>query len=257
MKIIYHEKYLPSYDSTPAGDSGRIEPSLALLKEDPANEFLTPEPAAVESIKKAHTDQHIAHIQNYGHGTFTLYETALLGAGGAILAAETAAEGEPAFGLIRPPGHHASSDSCWGFCYFNNIAVSLYHLRERYNLKKGVVLDFDLHVGDGNINILGGDPDYTLFNPGAPTEKEYLSEVESSLSGVEESDIITASTGFDQGITDWGGLLSPGAYFEIGRMMKEFSLRLCQGRRYALLEGGYNFKEMAKAVKAFCEGFRD
>jgi acetoin utilization deacetylase AcuC-like enzyme len=253
MKIIFHEKYLPSYDSTPAGDSGRIEPSLALLKKETRYEFLTPGPAPVESIKKAHTEQHIAYIENYGR----LYEIALLGAGGAILAAEMAAEGEPAFGLIRPPGHHASKDSCWGFCYFNNIAVSLYDLRDKYKFKKAVVLDFDLHVGDGNINILGNDPHYTIFNPGAPTEKEYLAEVERSLAGVKECDIITGSAGFDQGVSDWGGLLSPGAYFEIGQMMKEFSFKRCEGRRYALLEGGYNFREMARSVKAFCEGFQD
>jgi acetoin utilization deacetylase AcuC-like enzyme len=257
MKIVFHEKYLPGYDNTPAGDSGRIEPSFALLKEDPANEFLTPEPAELDSIKKAHTPEHIKNIKNAGYGSSYLYEIALLGAGGAILAAETAAGGEPAFGLIRPPGHHASSDSCWGFCYFNNIAVSLYHLRDNFGMGKAVVLDFDLHAGDGNINILGGDPHYTIFNPGAPTEKEYLAEVENNLGGAGKCHIITASAGFDQGAADWGGLLSPGAYFEIGRMMKEFSIKKCKRRRYALLEGGYNFPEMAKSVKAFCEGFRD
>ncbi len=257
MKIIFHEKYLPSYDSTPAGDTGRIEPTLALLREDPSYEFLTPEPANPDSIKRAHTPEHIEHIKNYGRGSSYLYGISLLGAGGAILAAERGAEGEPAFGLIRPPGHHASTDSCWGFCYFNNMAVSLYHLRDIYGLKRAVVIDFDLHVGDGNINILGDDPGYTIFNPGAPTEKEYLLEVEKNLNSAGKCDIIAASAGFDQGIADWGGLLPSRAYFEIGRMMKEFSRERCGGRRYALLEGGYNFKEMAKSIKAFCEGFRD
>lgn len=257
MKIVFHEKYLPSYDSTPAGDSGRIEPALSILKEDPEYIFVTPEPATVEAVKKAHTSRHIDNILNYGYGSSYIYEISLLGAGGAILAAEIAADGEPAFGLIRPPGHHASADSCWGFCYFNNIAVSLYHLRDKYELRRGIVLDFDLHVGDGNINILGGNPDYTIINPGAPTEKEYLMEVKNSLENAGEADIITASAGFDQGVSDWGGLLTPGAYFEIGTMMKEYSRLNCMGRRYALLEGGYNFRDMALSVKAFCEGFRD
>jgi acetoin utilization deacetylase AcuC-like enzyme len=55
--------------------------------------------------------------------------------GEAILAAQMAYDGEPAFGLIRPPGHNASPDSCWGFCYFNNMAVSLRGL-----MKEGKVM---------------------------------------------------------------------------------------------------------------------
>ena len=52
------------------------------------------------------------------------------------MAAETALAGEPAFGLIRPPGHHASSDHCWGFCFFNNIAVALAKLRAEKKIAK-------------------------------------------------------------------------------------------------------------------------
>ncbi len=256
MKIVFHDKYLPAYDDTPAGASNRLEPSLSVLMKDPTYEFVIPEPAPIEAIHRAHGNGHIRKVENNNYGS-GLFDISLLGAGGAMMCAEFAAEGIPAFGLIRPPGHHASGDSCWGFCYFNNIAVSLLHVREKYGFTRGVVLDFDLHTGDGNINILGNFSGYEVINPAAPNERDYLYEVELSLKNAGPADIIVASAGFDQGISDWGGLLSPESYFSIGAMMKKYSLANCSGRRYALLEGGYNFPEMAKSVKAFCEGFRD
>ena len=124
MKIIYHPQYLEIYSSDPASKSGRIE---AILKELQGHyAFIEPRPAAEEDIQRVHSVHHIRSIQEDSE----LYEIACLAAGGAIMAAETALTGEPAFGLIRPPGHHASSEHCWGFCFFNNIAVALAKLRQ-------------------------------------------------------------------------------------------------------------------------------
>jgi len=68
-------------------------------------------------------------------------------------------------------------------------------------------------------------------------------------------DIFAASAGFDQGIDDWGDLLYPEDYKELGRLTKEYSEKLCKGRRYALLEGDYNRKVIGLKTDAFCEGF--
>ena len=68
---------------------------------------------------------HIQQVENQG-----LYEIAALAAGGAIQAAQMGLA-EPCFGLIRPPGHHASAASAWGFCYFNIMAVALETLRRQ------------------------------------------------------------------------------------------------------------------------------
>ena len=256
MKIVFHKKYLARYDDTPAGDAGRLEPVVAALRGDESYEFAEPVPAPQEAILRAHSPGHVRKVEGnlYGHG---LYEISLLAAGGALMSADFAALGIPSFGLIRPPGHHASRDSCWGFCYFNNIAVSLLHLRENHGLPRALVLDFDLHTGDGNINILRGLEGYEIINPSAPTERDYLEEVEIALDNADPVDVIVASAGFDQGISDWGGLITPDGYERIGAMMREFSRGTCGGRRYALLEGGYNFTEMGLAIRAFCEGFRD
>ena len=256
MKIVFHKDFLPQYDHTPAGEANRIEPALSLLKKVPEFQFTTPEPAALEAIERAHTKSHIEEIQTYNEGFHDLYQLARLGAGGAILCADIAASGEPAFGLIRPPGHHASRNSCWGFCYFNNIAVSLLHLRAAGKYKRAFILDFDLHIGDGNIDILGSMEDYEIHNPSAPTEKDYLQLVQNHLDLAQPCDIIVASAGFDQGITDWGQLLSTEAYHTLGQMMKKFSQERCEGRRYALLEGGYNFRDMGINIEAFCRGFQ-
>ena len=70
-----------------------------------------------------------------------------------------------------------------------------------------------------------------------------------------EVDIFVASAGFDQGIEDWGHLLYPEDYQELGRLMKEYSEGICNGRRYALLEGGYNHDVLGINVNAFCKGF--
>ncbi len=102
-----------------------------------------------------------------------VYDIAALAAGGAI---QTAAIGltEPCFGLIRPPGHHASAASSWGFCYFNNMAVALEKLYREKKIGTAFILDFDLHFGDGTVNILGrtgicDDSESNRERTGAPT----------------------------------------------------------------------------------------
>ena len=257
MKIVFEKTYFEVYDHTSAGEPGRLEPTYNALKEDPDFIFVNPKMASEKEIERAHSIRHIKEIKNeISNFKINLYDIAKLAAGGAIMCADIAKNGEPAFGLIRPPGHHASHDSCWGFCYFNNMAISLLHLRETTDVKRAFILDFDLHIGDGNIDILRKFNDYEIFNPHANSEESYLNKVRDKLKNARDCDIIVASAGFDQGVGDWGNLLSPNAYFQIGTMMKEFAENRCGGRRYALLEGGYNFEKMAINIKAFCKGFK-
>jgi acetoin utilization deacetylase AcuC-like enzyme len=144
MKIVFHERYYDSnYAMDPAASAGRLEGIINLMKKNPEYEFITPEPAKKEDILRAHTERHY----NYVKKDPLLYELASLAAGGAILAAEDAYRENPTFAVIRPPGHHASADSCWGFCYFNNISISLLKLYSEGKIKSAFVLDFDLHTG--------------------------------------------------------------------------------------------------------------
>jgi acetoin utilization deacetylase AcuC-like enzyme len=122
MKVIYSHSFYPVYTYDPAAVAGRIEAVMNALPSD--LELIEAEPATEAQIALAHTLDHIEYVRQEG-----LYDIAALAAGGAIQAARLGLEA-PTFGAIRPPGHHASRDSCWGFCYFNNMAVALLTLKE-------------------------------------------------------------------------------------------------------------------------------
>jgi acetoin utilization deacetylase AcuC-like enzyme len=258
VKIVYHPLMRERYDRTPAGASGRLDSSIEILESHSDYEFVEARPATEEEILRAHGPRTLESVKHDydSTGDGLLYKMASLAAGGSIMAAEIAMQGEPAFALVRPPGHHASWDSYWGFCYFNNIAVSILHLRAKGLIESAYVLDFDLHTGDGNINILGDDPKFTIYNPRGNGDDQYLKDVKLNLDSAPDVDIIVASAGFDQYEEDWGGNLSTDAFRKIGGMMKEFAEERCEGRRYGLLEGGYNFEDLGKNVLAFCDGLR-
>jgi acetoin utilization deacetylase AcuC-like enzyme len=136
------------------------------------------------------------------------------------------------------------------------MAVSLLRLKADGKIRTAFVLDFDLHYGDGNVNILGDREGFTILNPEGRQEKEYLREIAAAFEKAGDYDIVAASAGFDEYVKDWGGKLSTLAYREIGAMMKDFAEQHCKGRRYALLEGGYHYADLGLNVHAFCEGFR-
>ena len=150
MKIVFHERYYNSdYSMDPAAAEGRLDGIMERLSSNTEDyEIIAPEPATEEDILRAHTERHYNEIKN---DSPLLFELASLSAGGAILAAEQAYDGNPSFAVIRPPGHHASGDSCWGFCYFSNISISLLRLYSQQKIKTAFVLDFDLHTGEGTM----------------------------------------------------------------------------------------------------------
>jgi acetoin utilization deacetylase AcuC-like enzyme len=246
MKVVYHPRYTEVYESDPAAAPGRME---AIVKELGGFEFVEPPAAGLDDIRLCHTAQHIGYVQRYGY----VFEAAALAAGGAVLAAEIAMKGEPAFGLIRPPGHHASADSCWGFCFFNNMAIAVTRLIGEKKIDTALILDFDLHFGDGTANIFGSSPDVIYFHPEDGDRQQFVDHVGRFLSQC-RADIIAVSAGFDRHIEDWGRLLTTENYKTIGQQVKEFAVRNCGGRRFGLLEGGYNHDVLGRNVRAFLEG---
>ena len=146
-------------------------------------------------------------------------------------------------------------NSCWDSVLLHFLAVFLLKFKADGKITSTFIFDFDLHQGDGNINILGGKEGVKILNPGSRKETNYLLEIEAVLDSAGEYDIMVASAVFDEYVKDWGGKLSTRAYQEIGTMMKTFSETHCQGRRYALLEGGYYYEDLGINNHAFCEGF--
>ena len=258
LKVVFHPLMIEPYDDTPAGAPGRLNSSIELLSSKQDYRFLEPAPASEAEICLAHDSAQIERVRRVGSSSRTdrLFQMATLAAGGAILTAEIAVRGGPAFGLIRPPGHHASRSSSWGFCYFNNMAVALLNLRSRGLIRSAFVLDFDLHVGDGTLNILSDEKGFTIYNPSRHGDDEYLANVERAIEKCPEVDVIAASAGFDQYIEDWGRNLSTQAYKKLGYLMYDFAEDRCEGRRFGLLEGGYNFEDLGMNIHAFCEGLR-
>ncbi len=250
MKIVYHEKFREVYSGDPAAKPGRIECILEELKAVEGLSFVEAEDASEEDVRLVHEQGHINYVKK-----LDLYEVALLAVGGAIKAGELASRGEPSFGLIRPPGHHASSGHSWGFCYFNNVAVSVERLRRKGLVKRVLIVDFDLHYGDGTANVFAGNPDVTYYHLPGGDRVHQLSQLSAFLSEAGDYDLVAVSAGFDRHVEDWGGVLETRDYRVIGEEIKRFAEESCYGRRFAVLEGGYNLKVLGKNVKAFIEGF--
>ena len=244
MKVVFHEDFYLPYTADPAAEQGRMEAVMEVVA--PHVELVTAEPAALEDISAVHTREHIDRVRRLG-----LHGIASLAAGGAI---QTAVIGlhEPCFGLIRPPGHHASADSSWGFCYYSNMAVALTYLKSRNLIDTAFILDFDLHFGDGTVNILGRKDYVTILNPQAHDRFAYMNEVLGELERC-TADMIGISAGFDNHEQDWGGTLVTEDDREMGRAVRE-ACRKNRGGCFALLEGGYNHRVLGHNVLALIEG---
>ncbi|HID43823.1 MAG TPA: histone deacetylase family protein [Archaeoglobaceae archaeon] len=198
----------------------------------------------MEDILLVHSKWHHDDIKDM----HKIYEIASLSAGGAIKAAKISLD-KPAFALIRPPGHHASPEHCWGFCYFNNIAIAVRRLMKDKIIERAVIVDFDLHFGDGTDNVFKEDENVEYFH----MKNRDIEGISDFLSKI-DYDIIAVSAGFDRHKDDWGGILEIEDYREIGRIVKERSEEKCYGRRFAVLEGGYNHAVLGKNVRAFIKG---
>lgn len=248
MKIIYHEQFLSPYPTAGVENPQRLAVILKALS--PAWEILIPAPARPEDLLLVHTPRLLKSMRSQPE----VHEVALLAVGGAILAATTALRGEPAFGLLRPPGHHASPDSHWGFCFYNNMAIAIERLRRQGHIQRALILDIDLHFGDGTDRIFAQVPEVEVVNIESSRREEFLFEVENTLQVSRQIDLIGVSAGFDTYSKDWGGLLQTEDYCQIGKWVKEAAQRDCQGRRFGLLEGGYYLPDLGKNCCAFLAG---
>ncbi len=254
MKIVYSKRFEQRYPTNPVESPDRAShPALEL--QEMGFSFVEPCPASLNDIRRVHGLQHIEVVQARG-----LYDAAALAAGGSICAAELASEREPAFALVRPPGHHASANRAWGMCFFNNMAIAVQRIRPK--AKRVLLIDIDLHFGDGTVSIFRGDGNVKIVNPWSVDidfeylnmdASGYLKQVENAFQGF-DFDIVGVSAGFDTYVEDWGGLLRTEDYREIGRIIRLGSMR-CGGKRFAVLEGGYH-QDLRHNVVSFIEGFR-
>jgi acetoin utilization deacetylase AcuC-like enzyme len=133
---------------------------------------LDPVPATEPQLEAVHTRKHIQRVKDIvvrggGHldpDTYTnarSLDAALLAAGGVARAVDAVMSGEAdnAFALVRPPGHHATGSRAMGFCLFNNIAVGAAHALQAHALERVLIVDYDVHHGNGTQDIFYSTPD--------------------------------------------------------------------------------------------------
>jgi acetoin utilization deacetylase AcuC-like enzyme len=152
----YHQ---PGHPEKP----NRVARSVDLLRLQKSIALQWAEPAEVSDalLLRGHTPEHLArlkveaafdadtpwHLDIEGHARRSV--------GAAVRAMELSASGEPAFALMRPPGHHAERDRAMGFCYYSSMALAVLEARAR-GLGPVAVFDFDVHHGNGTEDVLQG-----------------------------------------------------------------------------------------------------
>lgn len=222
------------------------------------------------------------------------YETAKLAVGGVLNAIDSVMEGkvDNAFALIRPPGHHAEKDTAAGFCVFNNIAIGAMHAISKHNLKRILIVDWDLHHGNGTQHSFYGDHRVLYFSThqypyypgtGGLTENGrgqgayYTINVPLTV-GVGDAgfikifrkilqpvalefkpEFILLSAGFDTYFQDpLGGMqVTPDGFAAMTRVLLNVADTCCDGRLVAVLEGGYHLDGLVRCVKAVLQEMLD
>jgi acetoin utilization deacetylase AcuC-like enzyme len=250
ITIVYHEGCLTPYFTSVAECPLRISSIHNKLKERYVT--VAPSPASGDDIVRVHTPEHLERVQQEGIET---YRTALLAAGGAICAAGLAFDKKTSFAVVRPPGHHAGRSRYGGFCFFNNIAVAVASLLKKGDIESAVIVDTDMHQGDGTQDIFSEDPAVSIVDIRANERTAYLEILEEKLGEIPRADILAVSAGFDLYVKDWGGLLETSDFQQIGYLLHKTALEKTGGRYFAVLEGGYFLESLARNALAFCQGF--
>jgi acetoin utilization deacetylase AcuC-like enzyme len=173
ISLVYSPEYAQHRTGSHPENQKRLEVMLNyLLKEGEVEkeDIHQPTHANDDDLLRVHTPSYLRHLKNFAESgggyldfdTFVSpksYEIAKLAAGGAITASKLVFEHDDfAYSLARPPGHHATTDKAMGFCLVNNLAVALEYMREKYSIRKFMIIDFDAHYGNGTAEIFYQDP---------------------------------------------------------------------------------------------------
>ena len=260
-------------------------------------------PATEEDLLRVHTPEHVERVRQAvaqaaaSDGIVALdedtrvssasWEAALGSLGAALTAAGAVAEGRVrnAFVATRPPGHHATPDRAMGFCLFNHVAATARWLQAHGHAQRVLVVDWDVHHGNGTQDIFWRDPSVFFLSlqlyphwpgTGAAEERgegegegrtlnvplprgtggaEYRARFEAALDaalGDFSPDFVLVSSGFDALAGDpLGGLgLEPPDFHALTRALMERAEARCDGRLVALLEGGYDPRRTGLAAVA-------
>ncbi len=276
----------------------RIETVLKML-ENASFPFLkiTPRAACEEEIQWVHSKEYTALIKSTAGEENTIldpdtstsalsYETALLAAGGTLKGLDLIQAGKihNGFALVRPPGHHAEASRAMGFCLFNNVAIGAEYLLRNHGLKKILVIDWDIHHGNGTQNAFYNRDDVLYFSihmsphyPGTghwsetgegPGEgyniniplssgknnADYLYIIKNILTPIADSykpEFILVSAGFDIGAADMlGGMeITNSGFGALAREIIHIAHIHSNEKILFVLEGGYDLNTIQQGTR--------
>jgi len=259
---------------------------------------INPTPASDEWITQVHTTSYVEALKRRTPTTGRVsldpdtsmsagsLAAAYLAAGGALTAADAIMAGsvEHAFCAVRPPGHHAERDRAMGFCFFNNVAIAARYLQRRHAIARVLIVDWDVHHGNGTQHTFENDPTVLFFSthqypyypgtgratetgegPGAgatinvpmnageddDTYREVFQNVLIPAADAFQPDFVIISAGFDAHKDDplaSMGLTEEG-YADLTRMVVSIARHHSRGRLLSCLEGGYNLQALSASVE--------
>ncbi len=299
--LVYHPDYIKhnlGFDHPERPE--RISKVVEHLKSknilnNPSISVSYPDPLNDKDLELVHTNDYIEKVRgmsNYG-GMLSIdtpiqtntFDIAKLSAGGAVLAGKMILEDKAcnAFGLIRPPGHHAGKNYGGGFCYFNNIAILVEYLKKHFGLKRFMIIDWDVHHGNGTQDIFYEDPTVLYFSthqmplyPGTgyieeigkgegkgytvnlplntgtsgKTYEKILDDLFFPLAKEYKPDIILVSAGQDAHTSDPIASLqfTNQDYIMMTKRIMEVAKLICKKRLVMVLEGGYNLTALSETI---------
>lgn len=257
--------------------------------------------ASRAEIELCHTPDYVRQVERTAglarydfdpdtHTCSATHETALLAAGGVLSAVEAVMDGAAAngFALVRPPGHHALPERAMGFCFFNNVAIAASYLVKVRGLKRVLVVDWDVHHGNGTQDIFYPSREVMYvslhqypFYPGTGSLKETgvgegrgytvnvpfpadfgddeysaaFDEIILPIARQFNPEFVLVSAGFDGHFRDPLGQMeiTEDGFRAMTRRLKRLAAECCEGRMVAALEGGYDLIACAASAKVVLE----
>ena len=304
--FLYDERFLDHHPGAGHPERReRLSACIAHLEEQPwfaSLERVAAEPADRRWLQAVHDDAYIERaaatcragapfldVTDVGVCEKS-FDVALLAAGGLMAMADKVARRtlDNGFVLARPPGHHAEQDMALGFCLFNNVAIAARYLQREHGLDKILILDWDVHHGNGTQHSFEDDPSVLYvsthqypYYPGTGAHSEtgvgagqgatlncpmpagagdaqyedawrerILPKIESF-----QPEMIIVSAGFDAHRLDPLAQinLSTGFFAWMSERLKEQADKHCGGRLVSILEGGYDVNQLARCVATHLE----
>jgi acetoin utilization deacetylase AcuC-like enzyme len=301
--LVTDERYR-LHDTGP-GHPERAERLIAIDKRlkadglDKRAERITPKPADLEPIARIHDRDYIDRVRAECKNRLQYidtpdsavcpksYEIALLAVGGLLQLVDAVATGKcgNGFAAVRPPGHHAERNRSMGFCLFNNVAIAARHLQQKHKVGKVLILDWDVHHGNGTQHSFEQDPTVfycslhqhpstcypgtgwpqetgkgagagTVLNlpmsPGLGNDAYHEAFEKQFLPAAMKfkPDFVLVSAGFDAHARDplASMNLTVEGFNDMLRATLDLADKHCGGHLASVLEGGYNLDALAECV---------